>query len=153
MRARQRSLVATHKFTQLRNIMTSIARQHHGSRLAWPIAFAGAFSLAACASTPPPPTEALAAAHQAIANAERADAGHFAPGELTEARSKLAAADADVANRYMAAAQRFAEESRVSAELASATTEAAKAKAVNADLQRGNHALSDETQRNSGTNP
>jgi len=115
--------------------------------------FAGALLLAACASTQPPPTEAIAAAHQAIANAERADAGHFAAGELTEARSKLAAADADVANRYMVAAQRFAEESRAEAELASATTEAAKARAVNADLQRGNHALIDEMQRNSGTNP
>jgi len=39
--------------------------------------------LAACASTPPAPTTNLQAARQAISNAERADAGRYAAGELS----------------------------------------------------------------------
>lgn len=112
-----------------------------------------ALLLGACASTPPAPTAQIAAAHQAIADAERVDAGHYAAGEIAEARSKLVQADAEVANQHMLAARRLAVESHTEAELATAITAARKAKAENAELRRGNHALTQEIQRKSGSNP
>ncbi len=109
--------------------------------------------LAACAATPPAPTAALDAAHLAITNAERMDAGQFAAGELAEARSRLGAADSAVRSNQMVVAERFANESRTEAELASATTAATKAQAVNAEMQRSNGTLNDELQRNAGEQP
>jgi hypothetical protein len=106
----------------------------------------------ACASTPPAPTAALDAAHLAISNAERADAGHFAPSDLTDARAKLETANADVTAKQMVAAERSANEARADAELAIARTSEIKAKAVNAEMQRSNGTLIDEIQRNSGAN-
>jgi hypothetical protein len=116
-------------------------------------AIAGALLLGACASTPPAPTAALQAAQQAIATAERADAGRYAPAELGEARSKLASADAAVTDRKMLVATRYAEQSRAEAELASARTSSAKANAVNDEMKRSNGALVEEIQRKSGATP
>jgi Domain of unknown function (DUF4398) len=111
---------------------------------------AGALLLvAACASTPPP-TATLQAAEQAIANAEKADAGRHAAVELAEARTKLAAAHDAVQAEEMVKAGRMGEQARAEAELAAAKAEAAKAAAVNEELKRGNDAVIEETQRNSG---
>lgn len=103
--------------------------------------------VAACASTPPAPVAALDAAKVAILNAEKADAGHFAGDELGEARQKLAAADTAVLVKEMMQAERLAQQSRVQAELASARTEAAKAAAVNKEMERAAVALTEEMQR------
>ena len=92
----------------------------------------------------------MQAAQQAIATAERDDAGHSAPGELRQARSKLAAANAAVDDEHMALAHRLALESRAAAELASARTESEKALAVNAGMNSGNAALMEELNRNAG---
>ena len=110
----------------------------------------GALMLAACASTPPAPTASLQAAQQAISNAERADAGQYAAGELGAARTKLASADAAVTARKMIVAERFANESRAEAELASAKTASAKANAVNNEMKHSTETLIQEMQRNSG---
>ncbi len=106
--------------------------------------------LAACADTPPAPAAALASAHLAITNAERAEAGRYAPNDLAEARAKLNAADAEVTGKRMLVAERLANESRTEAELASANTTAIKASAVNGDMERSNRALVEEMQRKSG---
>ncbi len=106
--------------------------------------------MAGCATTPPAPTAALQAAQQAIVSAEQVDAGHYASGELGEARSKLAAAHSAVANRKMVEALRLAEQSTAEAELALAKTSAAKATAVNLDLSQGNSTLVEEMDRNAG---
>ena len=103
--------------------------------------------VAACASAPPAPDAAIDAAKVAISNAEKADASHYAGAELGEAREKLASADQAVADESMILAERFAQESRVQAELASARTEAAKAAAVNKEMERGADALTEEMQR------
>lgn len=103
--------------------------------------------IAACASTPPMPDSALDAAKVAISNAEKAEAGQFAAAELGEARGKLALADSAVREESMIVAERFAQESRVQAELASARTAMVKAAAVNKEMERGADALSDEMQR------
>ncbi|HTC15750.1 MAG TPA: DUF4398 domain-containing protein [Steroidobacteraceae bacterium] len=106
--------------------------------------------LAACASTPPAPSASMQAAQRAISQAEGAEAGRYAPAELSEARAKLASADTASAEQKMTLAERFAEESRVEAELASAKTADVKARAVNDELMRSNGTLSDEMQRNPG---
>jgi len=100
-----------------------------------------------CASTPPAPESALDAARVAISNAEKAEAGQFAGAELGEARQKLAMADNAVRDENMVVAERFARESQVQAELASARTAAAKAAAVNVEMGRGADALAEEMQR------
>lgn len=101
----------------------------------------------ACASTPPAPDSALDAARVAISNAEKSEAGRYASAELGEARERLALADNAVRDENMVAAERFAQESQVEAELASARTAAAKAKSVNDEMERGADALSEEMQR------
>ncbi|HXV39720.1 MAG TPA: DUF4398 domain-containing protein [Steroidobacteraceae bacterium] len=103
--------------------------------------------LAACASTPPAPESALDAARFAILNAEKADANRHAGAELGEARQKLALADGAVRQASMIEAERLALQARVQAELASARTAAAKAALVNAEMERGAKALTEEMQR------
>jgi hypothetical protein len=112
------------------------------------VALAALFT--ACASTPLPPTQALQAAETAIADADRTRVADNASPELTEARTQLTAARDAVHNENMILAQRLAEQSKANAELASAKTEAAKAKAVNDDMQKSIDTLKQEMQRNSG---
>jgi hypothetical protein len=109
-----------------------------------------ALAAVACAATPPAPEAALQAAQQAIVTAEGVDAGHSAPGELGEARSKLVEANAAVQDGRMVAAERYALQSRASADLAAAKTAAVKAMAVNAEMKSGNAALMEELDRNEG---
>jgi len=99
---------------------------------------------------PPVPTTNLQAAQLAIANAERVDAATHAGVELGEARGKLAAAQRAVEEKEMVEAQRFADEARVVAELAAAKAGAAKAIAVNKDIERSTATLIDEMQRKTG---
>lgn len=106
--------------------------------------------VASCASTPPEPIATLQAAEQAIATAEKADAGRYAAAELSEARTKLASANDAVKKEQMINAERLAEQSRAEAELAAARSEAAKAATVNEEIKRGNEAVVEETERKSG---
>jgi esterase/lipase superfamily enzyme len=101
----------------------------------------------ACASAPLTPDSALDAAKVAISNADKAGAGEHANAELAEARARLTLADNAVNEEDMVVAERFARESQVQAELASARTEAAKAAAVNRDMERGTEAMTEEMQR------
>lgn len=109
---------------------------------------AGMFLLVgACASAPLAPDSALDAAKVAISNAEKSEAGRYASAELGESREKLALAENAVRDENMVAAERFARESQVEAELASARTAAAKAVSANEEMERGADALSEEMQR------
>jgi hypothetical protein len=101
----------------------------------------------ACASAPLVPESALDGARVAISNAEKAEAGRFAGAELGEARDKLSMADNAVREKNMVEAERFAQESQVQAELASARTAAAKAASVNEEMKRGADALTEEMER------
>jgi hypothetical protein len=124
------------------------AARAHGRRSGLP-----ACSCSPCASTPPVPTANLQPAQQAIAAAERGEAARYAPGELSEAHTKLALADTAVTERKMVVAEHFAEQSRAEAELASSKTSAAKASAVNDEMKRSNGTLVDEMKRGSGDKP
>lgn len=130
--------------------MNATSYAYRGARLRMALGFTGVLLLAGCASTPPVPTANLQAAQQAIAAAERSEASRYAPGELSEAHTKLAAADTAVTERKMVAAEHFADESRAEAELAAAKTSAAKADAVNDEMKRSNGTLIDEMKRGSG---
>ncbi len=125
------------------------SRSYIGHTLRMSVVAAMAFG-AACASTPPAPDASLQAAQQAITAAERIDAGHSAPGELGEARSKLAEANVAVKAGHMASAERLALESRAAAELASAKTASVKALAVNTEMKTSNAALLEELNRKGG---
>jgi len=114
------------------------------------VAAAGFLALAACASTPEPPTQALQAAESAIDDAEQARVADYASSELSEAREKLAAAQTAVRNEQMVAARYLADESRVHADLASAQAEELKAKAINDEMQTSIDTLKEEMRRNSG---
>ncbi|MEX2123743.1 MAG: DUF4398 domain-containing protein [Woeseia sp.] len=114
------------------------------------VAAAGFLALAACASTPQPPTQALQAAESAIADAEQARVADYASTELREAREKLAAAQTAVLSEQMVEARYLADESRVHADLASAQAEELKAKAINDEMQTSIDTLKEEMRRNSG---
>jgi hypothetical protein len=133
--------------------MNSTSQAHERSRLRVAVAFAGVLMLGACASTPPAPTANLQAAQRAISTAESAEAGRYASVELAESRTELASADRAVADQRMILAARFADESRVEAELASAKTAEVKAKAVNDEMTRSTSTLIEEMQRSSGAKP
>ena len=130
--------------------MNATSHAHRGSRLPIALGYTGVLLLAGCASTPPVPTANLQAAQQAIAAAERSEASRYAPGELSEAHTKLSAADTAVTEKKMVVAEHFADQSRAEAELASAKTSAAKANAVNDEMKRSNGTLIDEMKRGSG---
>jgi hypothetical protein len=103
--------------------------------------------LTACAAAPKAPDAALSEAKVAINSAEKADANRYASPELTEARAKLAQADAAVTGENMIEADRLAHQSRLAAELAIARTETAKAEAVNEEMSKGLDALNTELNR------
>lgn len=106
--------------------------------------------LAACASTPLPPTQQLQAAEIAIRSAEQESVAEFSPMELRQAHDKLNAARTAVQAEEMELALRLANESRVSAELATARTAELKAKAVNDEMRESITAMQQEAQRTQG---
>ncbi len=107
-------------------------------------------AVAACASTPPIPSSNLQAAQQAISNAERVDAASLAAVDLDEARNKLSSAQRAVEEKKMIVAERLADESRATAELAAARSTVAKANTVNTEMKRSNATLVEEMQRKTG---
>ena len=116
---------------------------------------AGAAALAAvlvlaagCAGTPEVPEQALARAEAGIENAERSGARQFATEELDAARNKLTQARAAVDDEDMLAAQRYAEQAALDAELAAATARNYKAQESANELDRSIEVLREEIARN-----
>lgn len=103
--------------------------------------------LAACATTPQPPTQSLTEARQAIANAEQSDARQYAGAELDEARRQLSMAERAVSAERMIEADRYARQSQIAAELATARTGSAKALEINHEMRRSTEALLEEMRR------
>lgn len=128
--------------------MRNTPRPYTGLRLITGIGLMCSFLLlTACASTPEAPHNALKEAQVAITNAQKADASRYANPDLTDARDKLAQANAAVTAKDMVLADQLARQARIAAELAVARTEAAKAKDVNEELIKGIDALNDEMTR------
>lgn len=104
--------------------------------------------LSACASKPPvPPTQELTNARDAITSAEQQGARQHAASELDEAQRKLTQAEKSVIDERMVEAERYAQQAVISAELAAARTETAKAAAINEQLSRSAEALNEEIRR------
>lgn len=128
--------------------MNHSTKRSFGHRLYNALGLAAAIMLlSACASTPQPPTTALLDAREAIANAEQAGARQYAAAELDEAQQKFILAERAVRNEEMIDAERYARESLVSAELASARTESARAMEINRQMGRSADALIEEMRR------
>ena len=130
--------------------MATKSRSHRTPLLHTAAGLTGIFMLCACASTPPAPTANLQEARHAIAVADQAEAGRYAPHELSAARANLAAADAAVSAQTMVTAQRLADESTVDAELATARTADVMADSVNSEMKRNTATLIEEMHRSSG---
>lgn len=114
----------------------------------WGLALGVAIVLiSACVSTSMAPTAALQEAQEAIASAEQMGARQFAGAELDEAQQQLKKAKGFVSKEQMIDAERFARQSLVSAELALARTESAKATAINREMELGADALIEEMRR------
>ena len=107
---------------------------------------ASVLALSACASTPPPVDE-IAAAEQAIRNAEGSDAGAHAPAELRRAREKLARARAAQDEHEEEAAETWAEQALVDAQLAEEIAEARKAEKLAQEIADSVNALRHEIER------
>lgn len=107
---------------------------------------AGMLSLAGCASTPPRVDE-IAAAEQAIRNAEGSNAGAHAPAELRRAREKLARARAAQEDHEAETAEMWAEQALVDAQLAEQIAEARKAEKLAQEIADGVNALRRELER------
>lgn len=106
--------------------------------------------LVACSTTLPVPNLAMQAAESAIDNADQERVSDYALPELREARNKLTAAREAVREKDMLLAKSLADESRVSAELASAKAEQIKAEKINEDMKKGIRTLNQEMQRHTG---
>ena len=124
------------------------SRRNRMYRLYVAASLAGAMLLVAgCAAAPMAPPASLNEAKIAIQAAEKDDARQYAGAELDQARQKLILADKAVLAKNMSLAKRFADESIVTAQLATARSEATKAVAINQEMSRGAEALMEEMQR------
>jgi hypothetical protein len=103
--------------------------------------------LAACASTPQPPTQSLNDARRGIEDAEQSDARQYAAAELDEARRQLELAERAVDDERMAEADRYARQAQIASELAMARTDSAKAAEINHEMRRSTQALLEEMRR------
>ena len=113
-----------------------------------PSAIALALALGACASVPPP-TEQMAVSRAAVADAQGAGAGLYAPDDLREAQSKLTAATAAMGRRDNEQALRLAEQAEADAQLAAIRARSAKATAAVIEVQESIRTLQNELQRRS----
>jgi len=89
--------------------------------------------LAACA-TSPAPTEQVAVARAAIADATAAGGGEYSPAQLRNAQDKLARAQRAMADQDNARARALAEEAEVDARLAAARARSVKAQRAVAEV-------------------
>ncbi len=120
----------------------TIARPALGAGLAM------ALVLGACASSPERPDEDLARAEAAIRQAEQAGGGQYGQVALEDARDKLDAARAAVAEDEMLMARRRAQEAALAAELAAAKARTGKAERAVDEIEESIATLREEIARN-----
>ena len=94
------------------------------------------------------PTEQMAVARAAVADAVSAGGAEFAPGALVVAQEKLDRGAAAMAARQYDDARRLAEEAEVDARLAAVIARSAKTQRAVAEVESGIQALKDEIARN-----
>jgi hypothetical protein len=94
------------------------------------------------------PTEQMAVARAAVADAVSAGGAEFAPGALVVAQEKLDRGAAAMVARQYDDARRLAEEAEVDARLAAVIARSAKTQRAVAEVESGIQALKDEIARN-----
>ena len=124
--------------------------QHYVSAIGAVLLISG-FGIAGCASSSSShATDGIRAAEVAIAHAEQARVADYTSPELIDARTKLAASRSELEARHEVQAEQLAQQARLSAELAMAKSQAAKAEAVNAETRKSTEVLKQEMQRQNG---
>ena len=103
--------------------------------------------LTACASPGVAPTDSMAAANAAIAQAESVGAMQNAPVEFLAARDAYAKAEVAVRAEKFEEGRRLAEDAEVDAQLAGRKSRAIKAQAVATEITRSNDLLRQELAR------
>jgi hypothetical protein len=103
--------------------------------------------LAACASTPPPPTEAMTRAETSVEQADRAGARRYDPGTLDSSKDKMAASRIAAEKGDKPAAKQYAEQAELDADLAAATARSADAKKAADEVKAGTETLRAEIAR------
>lgn len=101
-----------------------------------------------CASVPSP-TDQIAVAKLAVANANSAGGTEFAPAEMSMAQDKLDAAVQAMTDEKNIQARLLGEQAQVDAELATAKTHAAKAEKAAVAVEEDNRVLHKELDRSS----
>lgn len=132
---------------------TSIDSSRHTAKprgMMTAIAAGVVFTLAGCASVPPP-KEQMAVSQTAVENAINSDTTQFAPVELEAARSKLQQAEQAMAKKDYAQAKRLAEEAEVDARLAQVKARSAQSQKALAEAKAANDVLRQELQRLTNT--
>lgn len=112
--------------------------------------------MAGCSSTPhvnplanTAVTEQMSLSRAAIKTANSVGANEFAPVALQSANEKMAGAERAMGAMNTTLAKQLSEQAQVDAELATATSNAAKAQKVSDALQEGNRVLRNEINRTS----
>lgn len=117
----------------------------------WLTATAAAAVLAACASQDvPPPRAEFARADLAIEQAVSADATQYAPLAMRDARQKMEQARQALYEEKFQEARRLADEAEVSAELALAESQTARAEKLAEENTRSLQVLREELNRQEG---
>lgn len=128
-------------------------RQRRSARIGLPALAAGlVIFLGACASTPPP-TEQMAVANAALANAVTAGGPELAPTEMGMARDKMTRANLALAAKENDRALALAQQAQVDAQVAAAKAEASKARKAADAMQQASQALREEMARKTPTAP
>ena len=116
------------------------------------VAFLGVLVFATLASSSAmaarAPTEQMAVASAAVADAVSAGGAEYAPGALVVAQNKLERGNAAIAAREYDDARRLAEEAEVDARLSAVIARSKKAQRAVAEVELGIQALKDEIARN-----
>jgi hypothetical protein len=120
--------------------------RHHSGPLRLALAAGGLVLMTACASTPPP-TEQMAVANAALADAVSAGSPELASAEMTTAREKMARANQAMATKDHDLALSLAQQAQVDAQLAVAKAQSVKARKSVEALQEASRALREEMAR------
>lgn len=121
------------------------------------VTVAAVLFMAGCSSTPavpdvstgPAPIEQMAMSRAAVKTANSADSNEFAPVLLKSAMDKMNGAERAMGVMNYVLAKQLSEQAQVDAQLATATSNAAKAQKAADALREDNRVLRNEINRNS----
>ena len=105
------------------------------------------FSLVACATEGPPPSEELTRARAVVEQADRAGAQRFAAADLQRAHDELSNAEKSNAEHKFDEARRYAQSAEADADVATARASDADAQRAAREVAQGNETLRQESGR------